>query len=225
MIRPSRARRTADKPTPHERPGRRERRGAETREKIFRAALELFGKRGFQATTVEDITEAADVGKGTFFNYFPTKEHILAAFGQIQRAKIEQASTVAREGREPMRNVLRGMVRALSEEPGRSPAFFRSVLSAMLSSEAVRDRVTQDIELGRQRLEELLAIGQQRGEIRSDRPASELSRLVQRSCFGTMLFWSLRPMAPLAEQMDASVDLFWSGIAAGPEASLKEKQP
>src|SRR5258708_6487107 len=54
---------------------RRVRRSAELRERLFRAALVLFGKKGYAETTVEDITEAADVGKGTFFNYFPTKEH------------------------------------------------------------------------------------------------------------------------------------------------------
>ena len=56
----------------HPRSGRRERRRLETRDRLYRAALELFGERGFLETTVEDITEAADVGKGTFFNYFPT---------------------------------------------------------------------------------------------------------------------------------------------------------
>src|SRR2546422_8324892 len=58
---------------------RRQRRSAEIRERLFRAALNLFAKKGFAETTVEDITEAADVGKGTFFNYFPSKEHILLA--------------------------------------------------------------------------------------------------------------------------------------------------
>ena len=37
-----------------------------TRERIFRAALKLFAERGVLAVTVEDITEAADVGKGEF---------------------------------------------------------------------------------------------------------------------------------------------------------------
>jgi AcrR family transcriptional regulator len=53
-------------------PGRRERRRAETREKLFRAAMRLFAEQGFFETTTEDITEAADVGQGTFCNYFPT---------------------------------------------------------------------------------------------------------------------------------------------------------
>ena len=53
---------------------RRVRRSAETRERLFRTALDLFARKGFSETTVEDITEAADLGKGTFFNYFPSKE-------------------------------------------------------------------------------------------------------------------------------------------------------
>ncbi len=50
--------------------GRRQRRAAETRVRLFRCALQLFAERGFPNVTVEDITEAADVGKGTFLNYF-----------------------------------------------------------------------------------------------------------------------------------------------------------
>src|ERR1039458_6117126 len=42
--------------------GRRERRAAETRLRLFRCALHLFAERGFSNVTVEDITEAADVG-------------------------------------------------------------------------------------------------------------------------------------------------------------------
>src|SRR5712692_8702350 len=83
--------------------GRRARRHAATRERIFRAALKLFAERGFFETTVEDITEAADVGKGTFFNYFPSKEHLLDAFGEIQRGKIEAALLGARAGGTPFR--------------------------------------------------------------------------------------------------------------------------
>src|SRR5438876_840019 len=70
--------------TPRSAPDRRQRRSAEIRERLFRAALNLFAQKGFLETTVEDITEAADVGKGTFFNYFPSKDHILLAFGEIR---------------------------------------------------------------------------------------------------------------------------------------------
>src|SRR6266700_3532625 len=72
-------------------PGRRQRRSSEIRERLFRAALDLFANKGFVETTVEDITEAANVGKGTFFNYFPSKDHILLAFSDMQLAKLEQS--------------------------------------------------------------------------------------------------------------------------------------
>ncbi len=49
----------------------------ETRERILKAALRLFAKRGFEATTTRDLAETAGVAEGTLFRYFPTKKAIL----------------------------------------------------------------------------------------------------------------------------------------------------
>src|ERR1700751_5225034 len=118
----------------HPRSDRRERRRLETRERLYRAALELFGERGFSETTVQDITEAADVGKGTFFNYFPTKEHILMAFGEMQLGKLETVVRDAQQSDLPMQEVLRILVLRMTEEPIRNPAIIRAFLLANLSS-------------------------------------------------------------------------------------------
>jgi len=61
---------------------RRERKKKETREKIFSNAMHLFRMQGFTATSVEQITQHADVGKGTFYNYFPTKESVILEFSR-----------------------------------------------------------------------------------------------------------------------------------------------
>jgi AcrR family transcriptional regulator len=79
--------------------GRRERRAAETRVRLFRSALQLIAKRGFPNVTVEEITEAADVGKGTFFNYFETKDHVLGVMAEIQLGKVREAASIAGEGK------------------------------------------------------------------------------------------------------------------------------
>src|SRR4028118_1891026 len=50
------------------------------RTRIRDAAIELFERQGFEATTVDQITALADVGKGTFFNYFPTKQNVLTDY-------------------------------------------------------------------------------------------------------------------------------------------------
>jgi len=60
--------------------GRRERKRRQTRERIEQAAMTLFLERGFDATTIEDITEAADVSKRSFFDYFPSKEEVVVAW-------------------------------------------------------------------------------------------------------------------------------------------------
>ncbi|MEO7001262.1 MAG: TetR family transcriptional regulator [Ktedonobacterales bacterium] len=57
-----------------ERPGLRERKKAKTRAAIQQHALRLFHKQGYEATTVEQIAEAAEISPSTFFRYFPTKE-------------------------------------------------------------------------------------------------------------------------------------------------------
>src|SRR5215469_5653430 len=57
--------------------GLRERKKAKTRAAIQRHALRLFRKQGYEATTVEQIAEAAEVSPSTFFRYFPTKEDVV----------------------------------------------------------------------------------------------------------------------------------------------------
>ena len=62
------------KPT---RPGLRERKKAKTRAAIREHAFRLFREQGYDATTVEQIAEAAEISHTTFFRYFPTKEDVV----------------------------------------------------------------------------------------------------------------------------------------------------
>ena len=72
----------------------------ETKKRIENAALTLFREKGFDRTTVQEITTAARVAKGTFFNYFPTKESIMHSLAK------ERLSSVMRYIRKYPRNQL-----------------------------------------------------------------------------------------------------------------------
>jgi AcrR family transcriptional regulator len=200
-------------PPPHHDLGRRARRSAATRDSLFRAALDLFAQKGFAETTVEDITEAADVGKGTFFNYFPSKEHLLVAFSDMQIAKLQAAVDRVTKSHEPMPSFLRNLGLTMTAEPARNPSIVRALLQANLSSSAVRDIMRVNHSRSHVLLTRLVQTGQDRGEVRNDLPAAEIAHVFRQTVFGTLLIWSVLADSSLAERIHAAFDLLWNGLA------------
>lgn len=87
-------------------PGRRERKKQQVRDLLSTTALTLFAERGFENTTVEDITEAADVSRTTFFRYFDSKEAVVVGYLQDLGQQAGEA-VLARPPDEPPMRALR----------------------------------------------------------------------------------------------------------------------
>ena len=60
-------------------PGRRERRKQEFRDKIIASAIELFEEKGSEDTTLEEICERADISRPTFYSYYTGKQELIQA--------------------------------------------------------------------------------------------------------------------------------------------------
>lgn len=202
----------AKRKPPASRPDRRQRRSAEIRERLFRAALALFAKKGFAETTVEDITEAADVGKGTFFNYFPSKDHILIAFGEMQLGKLEAAVAEVRRTNEPIPQFLRALGSRMTQEPTRNPEIIRAILQAYLSTTPVRETMLNLQKRVQALHTELIRLGQQQGEIRDDLPPEEIAYVFRQTIFGTLLVWSLYGDATLHTRIESAFNVLWTGM-------------
>jgi AcrR family transcriptional regulator len=206
-------------PLPHP-SNRRERRSIELRERLFRAALDLFAKQGFAETTVEDITNAADVGKGTFFNYFPSKDHILLAFAEMQLETLRLAVEEAQHAPEPLLKFVRSLTVRMTAEPARNPDLIRGLLLAFLGNsevrQAMRDLHVDILDLHTQ----MVQIGQGRGEIRDDLPAAEIALVFRQTIFGTLLIWSLYGDASLQSRMDSAFEIIWSGLSPRAPSNL-----
>ena len=196
------------------RTGRRERRRAETRERLFQAALKLFADRGYQQTTVEAITEAADVGKGTFFNYFPTKEHVLATFGEERISAIERAVARARKQKGPVLPLIKSLTVNLAGQSSASAALLRSIYAAHASCLPVRAELQKRLQKARSLMAEMILLAQQRGEIRRDLSAADLARLIQLIFHGVTLSWALNPDAALHGTTKDVWDLICPALAA-----------
>jgi len=207
-------------------PGRRQRRASQIRERLFRAALDLFAQHGFADTTVEDITNAADVGKGTFFNYFPSKDHILLAFAEMQLVKLQSIIENLRDTRDPFPQFFRTLAVRMTEEPGRNPSIVRTLLLANLSSTPVREGMRINQARGHKLVSEFVQIGQDRGELRNDLPAGDIAQVFRQMVFGTLLVWSLYGDDSLATRIRTALDVLWQGISprGGPAPLVTDAQ-
>lgn len=192
---------------------RRERRSADIRERLFRAALRLFAQKGFAETTVEDITEAADLGKGTFFNYFPSKDHVLLAFSDMQLSKLEESVAQFRDSTQPLHEFLQTLTLRMTEEPLRNPGMIRALLLGYISSDAVREVMTEKQARALALHTQMVKVAQSRGELRTDVPATDIANVFRQTIFGTLLMWSLVGDSTLRERIRSALHLVWSGIA------------
>jgi len=193
--------------------GRRQRRAAETRLRLFRCALQLFAERGFPNVTVEDITEAADVGKGTFFNYFDSKDHVVGVMAEIQLGKIREALEQASGGKRSLQSALRHLFERIAEEPGRSPDLARAAISSFLASAIVRRQVERNMAAGRQLVAQMVELGQKGGEIDRKLDKEQVALMLQQTLMGTVLMWSLRGEPKLQDAVAQSFRHFWRAVA------------
>lgn len=108
--------------------GLRERLRQTVRDELSEIAMEMFLRRGFDATTVDEIAAAAGVSRSTFFRHFAKKEDVILARLEA-RAEILRAAALARPADEPPMAVARGalvpLVDAFAGDRARSRALGR----------------------------------------------------------------------------------------------------
>ncbi|MCX2730241.1 TetR family transcriptional regulator [Saccharopolyspora sp. NFXS83] len=100
---------TAAPVSPAEPADRRRRRTARTRAGIEEAALRLFTEQGFDATTVEQIAEAADIAPRTFFRHFPSKDAVLFGDPLREQERLREVLLARPAGEHPMRKLAAAM--------------------------------------------------------------------------------------------------------------------
>ena len=203
--------------------GRRERKAAETRERIFRAAIELFAERGLANVTVEQITERADVGKGTFFNYFENKEAVLAEFGanQVERlnAAVERGE-ITGTARERVERVLE----VLASHPQLTPDLARSLFVTALSRDQLTETEGPRIWHIERLLAEIVEEGQAQGEFCAGTPPKDVAPFLLGIHFLAMLRWCTGfTEQSLPEITSEFLRQALDGLAAWPARRMKDE--
>jgi AcrR family transcriptional regulator len=116
---------------------RRERKKEEVRTRIIETAIRLFARHGMANVTVDHIADMADIGKGTVYNYFETKEDIVVAYmaeleGKIQ-AKVQSMNV---EKGKSLAEILTNFIRFQFQLKKKHYEFSRVFLGQMFSRTA-----------------------------------------------------------------------------------------
>jgi AcrR family transcriptional regulator len=119
--------------------GLRERKRERTRRAIADAALRLFERDGFQATTIPQIAEAADVSPRTVSGYFPAKEDLAFPYAEPQMAEFERRLEQRAPG-ETAADALRAWIPALVEQGVEPPADLRRRREVIDADDGLRAR-------------------------------------------------------------------------------------
>ncbi len=152
---------------------RRERKKEETRRKILEAAFKLFVDQGFGSTTVDQITEVADIGKGTFYNYFPSKEAALYEFmediGRQRGEKIWAGILSLQDTRQRLAKAFQTATSWFEEYPELLRVYVMDRFNTVINNPAAYN--PNHLELF---LVEIIKKGQELGDIRDDIDPSQM---------------------------------------------------
>lgn len=186
-------------------PSRRERKKEETRRRIFEVAVALFREKGFEATTVDEITEKADVARGTFFNYFPKKESVLTYLSADRLAAAKENADALLAERLPVREKLIHLFLlaggAWEQDRELSQFVFGEWLKRVFTP-------TAETALGwREIVVALLEQGRDSGELGADLDITRAHELLTSVYMTTLFQWLFRPVECLSHDFELRAEL------------------
>ncbi len=203
-------------------PSRKEREKSARQRDILMAARHLFNLKGYYNTTLEEIAQHAEFGKGTIYNYFPSKEALFfGIIDQLARETLEIARSSVEASKGSARELFAAYARALVSHMRANADLFRLISHEIhgLSSRAYNARV-QQLRARARRVWKIIALPL-RKEMRAGKimPADPVDLvelfdgMVRLYCINQ----SGRPRAGSSQEMEAAatfiVSVFFDGIA------------
>jgi AcrR family transcriptional regulator len=194
-------------------PGLRKRKKQEIRHRLLEAARTLFDQKGFAATTVDEISARADVSQKTFFNYFPTKHHVVReiaeAFigdlgGFVEEARKRPGSTVDRL---TFLFHLAG-TEAIAAGPGHRELLIEVV--RLIELEGSGPEQSRRLHAS---FRDLLEDGAAEGELTAEHDVAFLTEMVVGAFLAVLLNWQSVEEYPLRERLDEAARFLGRAIS------------
>ncbi|MES0836868.1 MULTISPECIES: TetR/AcrR family transcriptional regulator [Nocardiopsidaceae] len=177
-------------------------------------AMELFWTRGYEATSVRDLTRHLGVGQGSLYAAFGDKHGLYRAALEHYRSTLAAAALRSLEEGADVRSAVRGLlaerVRIAVEHDGRGCLMVNAACERLPEEPSVR-RIVRDVQdASREALAEVLAVAAERGEISARHDPHTLAAFLITFLNGLLVSAKVTPDAgalePLVEVALASLD-------------------
>lgn len=179
---------------------------------VLDAALDVFWEKGYEATTTQDLCTRTGLGRGSLYNAFGSKhrlyEEAVRRYAETWAAR--QLALLAQPGNawERLRRLMVGVIDADLADPGRRGCLALNAAAEVSGrSGAVPASLRTQFRDLEDALTDVVAAGQRAGELRADRPARQVARVVQSTYYG------LRALAKVSDDRAALLDVVEGTLA------------
>ena len=194
-------------------PSRRQRRKQEVHARILASAERLFLRQGFGATTVDQISAAADVAQKTFFNHFPTKQSVFEAFADGRLVRFAEAVEAERRGRASTRRRLERVFNVMADHVSEMSELARDLVLHMMHAPRAVEAGSEQLATLQSAIGPLLRDGQAQGDVRHDYDVTFLTELVVGAYCMIMIQWAKDPSYPIRARLQQTARFLGEAVA------------
>ncbi|MFJ8113812.1 TetR/AcrR family transcriptional regulator [Streptomyces sp. NPDC096132] len=189
--------------------GRRERKRQQVRDQLYRVAIGLFARQGYEATTMDHIAERADVARATVFNHFTQKTGFLEEWGARRRARVLEILRQEHAEDLPVGERLRRYIGEMATLNIES----RPETAVLMEASARFGRLLRDPTPERE-LARIIEDGVKKGEVRAGVDPGEVGSLISAGYFAGVLRWTATEPEPfdLRGRLDRMLDIVLDGV-------------
>jgi AcrR family transcriptional regulator len=194
---------------------RRERKKTAVRSRIIATAVELFSRHGLDQVTVEHIADVADLGKGTIYNYFQTKEDIVVAYMVENESRIQASVARLSASQGSLADVLTEHLQLQFRMKRKYHKFVRVFLGQMFShTEQFLPYMVKMQEPIDDNLQVLFHRLAGRGLLRTDVPVPDLILIFKTIHLGLNSLWAVEgpPFRATQKVLKQEIKLFCEGL-------------
>jgi AcrR family transcriptional regulator len=194
-------------------------RSRETRRKLIRTALKLWGERGFERafeeTTAEDIARAAGVSKGTFYFHFAHKEDILLEMPWATAEIMIEEADRAMAGRERTGEILDQLMTSLARRVARAPRAAVLRVTSHMARVAPTSGSAEPAPGFGKAYQAVFRYACERGDLPPEAEPDELASLLEAATMDTLVRWAATSgsASALRDSLSRRADVVFSGAA------------